>query len=449
MLGNTGSKEKLWTVLDWRGGQATVDQILLTRGLEFDAAKETAVREIIQAVRRQGDAALLEYTARFDQVKLTPELIAVSPAEFATAAAQVSAEFRQAIQVAAERIRRYHQRQLPQNWEYTDEIGAVLGRRYVPLNRVGVYVPGGRAPYPSTVLMNIIPPQVAGVQSICVVTPPGKDGQINPHILVAAELLGVTEVYKVGGAQAIAALAYGTETIPRVDKICGPGNLYVTLAKKQVYGTVGIDMLAGPSEIAVVADVDANPRYVAADLLSQAEHDPEAGAFLVTTSSELAQAVENQLVQQLAKLERGATAREALNRWGRCFLVDSIEVGLDLVNRLAPEHLELYVADPERYLEQVRSAGTVFLGGYTPEPLGDYVSGTNHVLPTHGTARFSSGLSVDDFLKRMSYSQYPREALLHLAPSVVALAETEGFTAHANAVKVRLEEDEDGSAERS
>ncbi|MBO8126270.1 MAG: histidinol dehydrogenase [Firmicutes bacterium] len=430
----------MWQVISY-SKDTEFDQSLLNRGLEFDPAKEAAVREILEAVRQKGDAALLEYTAKFDGVELTSEKLQVSAAELDAAQGAVSTEFLEAVKFAAERIRRYHRKQLPENWSYQDETGAVLGRRYLPLRRVGVYVPGGRAPYPSSVLMNVIPPQVAGVEEICLVTPPGPEGTVNPHILAAAKVLGVKEIYRIGGAQAIAAMAFGTETIPRVDKICGPGNIYVTIAKKLVYGNVGIDMLAGPSEIAVVADETANPVYVAADLLSQAEHDPEAGAFLFTTSLHLAKEVEAELIRQLAELERAETARQALKRWGRCILVSSLDEAIELVNILAPEHLELYFAGARDWLEKVKAAGTVFIGGYTPEPLGDYASGTNHVLPTHGTARFSSGLSVDDFLKRMSYSQYGPEALEKLAPSVLVLAETEGFTAHANAVRVRLKED--------
>lgn len=436
------SAERLWQVIEYSGDLSELDRSLLERGLEFDPAKEDGVREIVTDVKARGDEALIEYTARFDRVKLTEQGLRVTPGELAEAREAVTAEFVEAIRFAAQRIRRYHEKQLPQDWSYADETGALLGRRYVPMGRVGVYVPGGRAPYPSSVLMNIIPPQVAGVKEICMVTPPGPDGKINPHILMAAESLGVDEVYKVGGAQAIAALAYGTQSIPRVDKICGPGNIYVTLAKKLVYGSVGIDMLAGPSEIAVVADASADPCYVAADLLSQAEHDPEAGAFLFTTSRELAAQVEAELADQLARLTRAETAREAMRRWGRCFIVEAVEDALELVNILAPEHLELYLENAPDYLAHVRSAGTVFLGGYTPEPLGDYASGTNHVLPTHGTARFSSGLSVDDFLKRISFSQYDQDSLAALAPSVLELAETEGFTAHANAVRVRLPKEE-------
>lgn len=432
-----------WQVVRFDGDLAAFDRSLLDRGLEFDQAKEAAVREIIRQVRRDGDRALCELTARFDGVELTPEALRVSREEIETAYEQVSREFLAAARVAARRIERYHLKQKPQDWSYIDEeTGARLGRRYIPLDRVGVYVPGGRAPYPSTVLMNVIPPQVAGVREICLVTPAGPGGVVNPHVLAVAKLLGVTEIYKVGGAQAIAALAYGTETIRRVDKICGPGNIYVTLAKKLVYGDVGIDMLAGPSEIAVVADAEADPAFVAADLLSQAEHDPEAGAFLFTTSPSLAQAVEVELAKQLARLPRSETAATALSRWGRCILVDSVEDAIALVNILAPEHLELYLGEPERYLPLVRSAGTIFLGGYTPEPLGDYASGTNHVLPTHGTARFASGLGVDDFLKRVSVSSYDYEALGKIADSVLTLAEIEGFTAHANAVRLRLQKEE-------
>ncbi len=432
-----------WKVVRYNGDLNDFDRSLLDRGLEFDPAKEAAALEIIRRVRKDGDQALCELTHRFDGVELAPDALRVTESEIRTACELVSDEFLEAARFAAARIRRYHVKQKPQDWFYLDEeSGARLGRRYIPLDRVGVYVPGGRAPYPSTVLMNVIPPQVAGVQEICLVTPPGPGGVVNPHVLAVAELLGVTEIYKVGGAQAIAALAYGTETIRRVDKICGPGNIYVTLAKKLVYGDVGIDMLAGPSEIAVVADAEANPAFVAADLLSQAEHDPEAGAFLFTPSPSLARAVEAELIKQLAQLTRRETATTALSRWGRCILVDSLADAFELVNLLAPEHLELYLSEAEKYLPLVRSAGTIFLGGYTPEPLGDYASGTNHVLPTHGTARFASGLGVDDFLKRVSISSYDYHALTKVADSVLTLADIEGFAAHANAVRLRLQKEE-------
>jgi histidinol dehydrogenase len=394
------------------------------------------VAEIIDGVRTRGDAAVREYTQRFDGVAL--EDVRIPESRWEEAYQNVSPEFLGALRAAAVNIRDFHERQRRNSWFYTGPSGILLGQMIRPLRRVGVYVPGGRAAYPSSVLMNVIPAQVAGVSEIVLVTPPSRDGSFHPGVLVAARELGVAEVYGIGGAQAIAAMAYGTETVAAVDKIVGPGNVYVALAKQMVYGRVAIDMMAGPSEILVIADDSADPEYVAADLLSQAEHDPMAAAVLVTDSAGLARQVQDAVSRQLAALPRREIAEESLRRHGAILVVASREEAVALANRLAPEHLELLVERPHEWLGKIENAGAVFLGPYSPEPVGDYFAGPNHVLPTNGTARFSSPLSVDDFLKKSSIIQYSEQALREHGDHIVALAEAEGLTAHANAVRVRL-----------
>lgn len=402
--------------------------------------QRAAVLEILQAVKNEGDAAVLRFTEQFDRITL--DGMRVTEEEFRQALDEIDSEVRDAIREAAANIRDYHSRQMRQSWMTTQESGTMLGQLIRPLQRVGLYVPGGTAAYPSSVLMNTIPAQVAGVEEIAVVTPPGKDGAVNPGVLVAAYELGVKEVYKVGGAQAIAALTYGTETIKPVDKIVGPGNIYVALAKREVFGLVDIDMVAGPSEIVVLADSSANPAYVAADLLSQAEHDAMASAVLVTTCRELAQAVQQEVEQQLAVLPRKEIAEASIREHGAICVVDSVEQGLDVVNRLAPEHLEVMLEDPMAHIGKIKNAGAIFLGPYSSEPVGDYFAGPNHVLPTNGTARFSSPLNVDDFLKKSSLISYSRQDLLAHGAKIIALARQEGLEAHARAIQVRLDNEQ-------
>lgn len=402
--------------------------------------QRAAVLDILAQVKQNGDQAVLDYTARFDGIML--DSMRVSEAEFAEAEQNISPEVREAIEAAAINIRDYHSRQMRQSWMTTKESGTMLGQLIRPLQRVGLYVPGGTAAYPSSVLMNAIPAQVAGVEEIAMVTPPGKDGKVNPGVLVAAQTLGVTEIYKVGGAQAIAALTYGTETIKPVDKIVGPGNIYVALAKREVFGLVDIDMVAGPSEIVVLADNTANPGYVAADLLSQAEHDTMASSVLVTPSRTLAKAVQQEVEKQLAVLPRREIAEKSIRDHGAICIVDSLEQGIDVVNRLAPEHLEVIVKDAMEYVGKLKNAGAIFLGAYSSEPVGDYFAGPNHVLPTNGTARFSSPLNVDDFLKKTSLISYSRQDLLANGQKIVALARQEGLEAHARAIQIRLDNEQ-------
>jgi len=409
----------------------------LRRDVDVHEAERAAVRAILEAVQAEGDAAVRRFTAQFDGWDGAE--LRVPPEQLARAWREADPAFRAALEAAAANIRAFHERQRRASWFEPTATGTVLGQLIRPLDRVGVYVPGGRAAYPSTVLMNVIPAQVAGVGEIAVVTPPGPDGGVHPGILVACHLLGVDEVYRVGGAQAVAALAYGTETIRPVDKIVGPGNVYVALAKREVFGRVGIDAVAGPSEIVVLADSTADARQVAADLLSQAEHDPLAAAVLVTTDCALAAAVQAEVERQLADLPRAAIAREALERNGAILLAASLDEAVETVNRLAPEHLELLVADPWALLGRIRHAGAVFLGSHSPEPVGDYFAGPNHVLPTNGTARFSSGLSVHDFVKVTNVIAYSRADLVAHAEPIVTLARAEGLEAHARAVLVRLE----------
>jgi histidinol dehydrogenase len=401
--------------------------------------QQQIVKDLLAQVRTEGDAALYRLTERLDGASLSTLL--VSDEERKLAYTQVSTELVEALQAASQRIRKYHEKQKQNTWLSPEEDGTILGQVVRPLERVGVYVPGGRAAYPSTVMMNVIPAQVAGVEEIVMVTPPQTDGSLYAPTLVAADLLGVKPIYKVGGAQAIGALAYGTESIPRVDKIVGPGNLFVALAKKQVYGEVDIDSIAGPSEVVVVADEQANPHYVAADLLAQAEHDPLATAILITSSAALADQVNRSLSQQLLQLERREIAQEALKNNGVICMTQDIAEAISVANRLAPEHLELMIEDPWSWLPKVKHAGAVFLGSYSAESVGDYFAGPNHVLPTNGTVRFSSPLGVDSFIKRMSVIAYSEEAFQRDAQHIITLAEAEGLTAHAQSIRVRVDQE--------
>jgi histidinol dehydrogenase len=414
----------------------------LERESEYGSPEQNAaVKEIVDAVRLEGDDALLRYTAAFDKVTLQPEQLRVTDEEIQGAYASVEPEFLDALRQAAANVTAFHEKQKRGTWIDVAEDGTMLGMVLRPLKRVGLYVPGGKAAYPSSVLMNVLPAKVAGVPEIVLVTPPstgGKEG-IDPYILVAAAEAGVTEMYRVGGAQAVAALAYGTESIPAVDKICGPGNIYVALAKRAVFGAVDIDSIAGPSEIVVLADDSADPRYIAADMLSQAEHDEMASAVLVTPSQGLADAVASELERQVATLPRVEIARRSLEQYGAILVVDSLDEGLDVVNKLAPEHLEVMTEDPLDLLGRIETAGAIFLGPYSSEPVGDYFAGPNHILPTNGTARFSSPLNVDDFLKKSSLIRYSKKALLRDAAGIATLARHEGLEGHARAVEIRLE----------
>ncbi len=411
------------------------------RGRQWPKRELAAVTRILGQVRRRGDEALLAYTRRFDAPGMTREELGVGAREMAAAAAAADRPFVRALRRAAAQIESFHRRQLRTGFIMADRPGTVLGQIVRPVDRVGVYVPGGRGgktPLVSSVLMGAIPARVAGVERVVMVTPPMADGRVDPHLLVAAKTAGVEEIYKVGSAWGIAALAFGTQTVPSVDVIVGPGNLYVTLAKKIVAGSVGIDIIAGPSEILVVADASADPEFVAADMLSQAEHDPLASALLVTPSAALAAAVRQALPRQADLLARSEIARESLRRFGALFVTRSLAAAIELANRIAPEHLELQVRDPFACLGAVRNAGAVFLGAYTPEAVGDYMAGPNHVLPTAGTARFASALSVDHFLKRTSILHYSADALHREGPDIVRLAEVEGLGAHARSVRLRL-----------
>mgnify|MGYP001625052116 FL=1 len=397
------------------------------------------VREMIERVRKEGDQALYALTEQFDGAKL--ETLAVSKHEIEDALQKVEKGFLEILREAAQNIRRYHEKQKRESFVMTEREGVVLGQKILPLERVGIYVPGGTAAYPSSVLMNAVPAQIAGVKEIIMVTPPGRDGTVNPAILAAAYVAGVTQIFKLGGAQAVAALAYGTQSVPRVDKIVGPGNAYVAEAKKQVFGQVNIDMVAGPSEVLVLADEKSNPAYIAADLLSQAEHDKLASAVLVTDSETLAQQVSAEVERQLQTLEREEIARASIEANGKIILVKDMHEAIEVSNRIAPEHLELCLEDPFAWLSMVQNAGSVFLGRYNPEPMGDYFSGPNHTLPTMGTARFYSPLSVDDFIKKMQFSYYTRDALKQDYKKVSQFARKEGLTAHARAVEIRFEEE--------
>ena len=405
----------------------------------LDPSIQRVVDEILADVRARGDAAVLEYTERFDgHAAPSASALAIAPAEWDAAARALASDVKAALAYAAERIERYHAAALPKSWRITDEHGSVLGQEIRPLDRVGVYIPGGRASYPSTVLMTAVPARVAGVRDIVLVTPPGRDGRVDPTVLAAARMAGVTEGWKIGGAQAIGALAYGTSTIHRVDKIVGPGNVYVALAKSRVFGDVGIDMVAGPSDVVVVADAMADPAWIAADLLAQAEHDPMARAVLITDDAELPGRVQTALTDQLARLPRRTIAAEALAQNGALVRVRSLDDAADLANRLAPEHLELLVRVPQALLGRIRHAGAVFVGGQTPEVVGDYVAGPSHVLPTAGTARFSSPLGTEDFVTRTSVIEYAAGGLQAALPHLRALTRIEGLAGHGAAAEVRV-----------
>ena len=399
---------------------------------------EDVVADIIKNVRARGDAALFEYCERFDKAKL--DALLVSEAEIDEAMGLVEPKFIEILEKAAKNIRKFHERQVRNSFIINDEDGIVIGQKVIPVDRAGLYVPGGTAAYPSTVLMDSIPAKIAGVREVVMVTPPQKDGKVNPVILAAARIAGIDKIFKVGGAQAIAALAYGTESVPKVDKIVGPGNAYVAEAKKQVFGVVSIDMIAGPSEILVVADGKSNPKFVAADLLSQAEHDKMASAVLVTESAELAEAVSAELEVQIPLLERAEIARASIDNNGKIIVAPTLMCAIDIANEIAPEHLELCVDNPFDYLDKIRHAGSIFMGRYCPEALGDYFAGPNHTLPTSGTAKFSSPLSVDDFVKKTQYTYYTKEALDKVASDVAFFAEKEGLGAHAKSAVVRTEE---------
>ena len=395
------------------------------------------VADIIDNVRRRGDAALYEYCEKFDKAKLTS--LQVTAEEIAEARAAVEPQFIDILEEAAQNIRQFHSQQVRQSFILNNQPGIVMGQKVIPVDRAGLYVPGGTAAYPSTVLMDAIPAKIAGVPEVVMVTPPGADGKVNPAILAAASVAGVDKIFKLGGAQAVAALAYGTESVPKVDKIVGPGNAFVAEAKKQVFGVVSIDMIAGPSEILIVADGKSDPRCVAADLLSQAEHDRLASAVLVTDSADLAVAVQAELEVQIPLLERADIARESIDRNGKIIVADTLMTAIDIANELAPEHLELCVDNPFDYLDAIRHAGSIFMGRHCPEALGDYLAGPNHTLPTGGTAKFSSPLSVDDFVKKTQYTYYTRDALAKVAEDVAFFARKEGLTAHAKSAVIRLE----------
>ncbi|OXM14724.1 histidinol dehydrogenase [Paenibacillus herberti] len=425
------------------------EQFNLAREVEYGTPEQNeSVRGIVEAVRTRGDEALLELTEQFDGVQLSAAQLRVTDEEINAAYDRVEPDFLDALRGASANIRAYHERQRRQSWMDVQPDGTVLGQVIRPLKRVGVYVPGGKAAYPSSVLMNVIPAQVAGVPEIVMVTPPATGGKpgIDPYILVAAAEAGVKEMYRVGGAQAVAALAYGTESIAPVDKICGPGNIFVALAKRAVFGAVDIDSLAGPSEIAVLADDTADPVYVAADLLSQAEHDEMASSILITPSERLAEEVSVEVERQLVLLPRAAIARESIDRHGAILLVDSLQAGIEVVNRMAPEHLEVLTADPMSLLGSIENAGAIFLGPYSSEPVGDYFAGPNHIIPTNGTARFSSPVNVDDFIKKSSLISYSREALLRDGAHIMTLARHEGLEGHARAIEVRLEKEAGAAA---
>lgn len=403
--------------------------------IQDTAQLDQDVLGIIGRVREQGDEALFAYTAKFDQVQL--DSLRVSEEELREAKNLVSEAFVQAIKKAKGKITAFHEEQKEKSWFINQEQGIVLGQKVTPLESVGIYVPGGKASYPSTVLMNAIPAKIAGVKKIAITTPVGKDGKVNPHVLVAAAEVGVETIYKVGGAQAIAALTYGTETVQKVVKIVGPGNAYVARAKKWVYGDVAIDMIAGPSEICVVADASANASYVAADLLSQAEHDEQATAICITTSQTFAEELQTEVNKQIARADRKVIIEQSIANYGKIIVAESLEEAFGLVNELAPEHLQLMIENPMEKVQYVENAGAIFLGNYSPEALGDYLAGPNHTLPTSGTSRFSSPLGVYDFLKKSSIIHYPKDALAEVADDIITLANAEGLQAHANSISIR------------
>lgn len=415
---------------------------LLKRSPNNYGQYEQGVQEILAHVKAEKDQAVFEYTKKFDHAEISADNIKVTEEEIEEAYKAVDPKLVEIIRKALKNIRTYHEKQRQYSWFDSKPDGTILGQKVTPLHRVGVYVPGGKAVYPSSVLMNIVPAKVAGVDEIVMVTPPGKDGKVTPNTLVAAHEAGADVIYKVGGAQAIAALAYGTESIPKVDKIVGPGNIYVALAKKAVYGYVSIDAIAGPSEILVIADETANPRFVAADLLSQAEHDELASAILVTTSEELAQKVSDEVDGFLKELSRSEIIQKSLDNYGYILVADTMDDVIDIANEIASEHLEIQTKNPYDVMTKVRNAGAIFIGEYASEPLGDYFAGPNHVLPTNGTAKFFSPLSVDDFIKKSSIIGYSEEALREIHKDIEAFAEAEQLTAHANSIKVRFEGEE-------
>ena len=422
----------------------TIDTILsdlLKRSPNNYGSYEEAVNGILLDVKQNGDQALFAYTEKFDGAQLTGDTVEVTQEEIDKAYEQVDEELLSIIRKSMENIRIYHEKQRQYSWFDTTEKGTMLGQKVTPLSSVGVYVPGGKAAYPSSVLMNIIPAKVAGVKNICMVTPPGRDGSVTPTTLVAAKEAGADHVYKIGGAQAVAALAYGTESIPKVDKIVGPGNIYVALAKKAVYGHVSIDSIAGPSEVLVLADETANPRFVAADLLSQAEHDELASSILVTTSLELAKAVEKEIEGFVKILSRKEIIQKSLDNFGYLLVADNMEDAIAITNAIASEHLEIVTKNPFEVMMKIENAGAIFLGEYSSEPLGDYFAGPNHVLPTNGTAKFFSPLGVDDFVKKSSLIYYSKEALMDVHKDVEKFATAEHLTAHANSIAVRFEEE--------
>jgi histidinol dehydrogenase len=401
--------------------------------------QEKTVREIVTTVKHKGDKALIDYTAKFDRQVLEIDNLRVSGSELDAAYQQISKDLLHAIQLACQKIEAFHRQRVPKSWVQFGEDEVVLGKRYTPVDRAGLYVPGGRAAYPSTVLMNGIPAKVARVPRIVMVTPPGEEGKINPAVLVAAQEAGIEEIYRVGGAQAIAALAYGTETIPKVDVITGPGNIYVTLAKKMVYGTVGIDSLAGPSEVLIIADETANPTHVAVDLLAQAEHDPMAAAILITTDANLGYQVQKEVTRLLEQHPRKTLTEKAIAHYGLIVVVGSLEIAAYLSNLFAPEHLELEIVDPWGLIEQIRHAGAIFMGHSTPEAVGDYLAGPNHTLPTSGAARYASALGVETFMKHSSVIQYSATALKQMSSTIQILAQAEGLPSHGDSVRLRTE----------
>lgn len=413
---------------------------LLKRSPNNYGQYEATVNEIIEAVRFKKDQALFDYTLKFDRFALTAENIRVTEKEIEEAYSVMDPKLIEVIRKSAANIRSFHEKQLRNSWFTAREDGTILGMKITPIARAGVYVPGGKAAYPSSVLMNVVPARVAGVEEIIMTTPPGADGKVNPGTLVAADIAGVNTIYKAGGAQAIAAMAFGTESIPKVDKITGPGNIFVALAKKAVYGYVSIDSIAGPSEILVLADETANPEYVAADLLSQAEHDELASAILITTSKELAEQVSEEAARFTAKLSRKDIIQKSLDNYGYILLAESMEDAIETANEIASEHLEILTRNPFEIMTKIRNAGAIFLGEYASEPLGDYFAGPNHILPTNGTARFFSPVNVDDFIKKTSIISYSREALRQVHQDIELFAQSEGLTAHANSIKVRFEE---------
>lgn len=412
---------------------------LLKRSPNNYTEYENVVAEIIRNVREHGDQAIFEYTKKFDNWESSSDNIRVAGEEMESACAEADPAFVEVMKKSAANIEDFHRKQLRNSWIDTKPDGSILGQRILPIGISGVYVPGGKAAYPSSVLMNVIPAKVAGVERIIMTTPAGADGRVNPGTLVAAKIAGVDEIYKVGGAQAVAAMAFGTESIPKVDKITGPGNIFVALAKKACFGYVSIDSIAGPSEILVIADETANPRYVAADLLSQAEHDELASAILITTDEGLAQEVERQIEIFLTELSRADIIKNSLDHYGYILLADSMDSAVEAANAIASEHLEILTKDPYQVMTKVKNAGAVFLGEYSSEPLGDYFAGPNHILPTNGTARFFSPLNVDDFMKKSSIISYSKEALEKAHKNIELFAEKEGLTAHANSIRVRFE----------